>query len=485
MRRASLIVAAALCIAATAAGARVLSGGASSLPPGASSAGYTTQALNDDFTQTMPSNWLGGCATPGNGAANSPSSSDDGGPHHWWQNIWWMTGYQPCNVSQVTDPTYGGTVLDLPWVVDNTSNSTDIIGNTLESASWDYNPSTNTGQARTYSNGSYYEVVARIDPPTLQGNYFAFWTWGERGISNQSQSGTEWDIVETNGENLGSYDSAIHNYSGNGGGWVLFPWTSLASGTNFDATKYNTYGLQVTYDGSIGIGCTYVNNVLQKCAPWGGVITADEQAQRSFLLLTTACNNSVAACTSGAQEHSYIKSARVWSCSNWATTQCPVTFNYGSNLLTGSFTSYQLTQSAATAPDGSAATRMTESTANDYHEVDQAISTSAALFHKFSCNIAPGSGGSSRYLWIGLNDGTTYYSTTIDPSTGTIQGTSNAGVVVTPLSPSGYNVTITSSGIVPTDVTLALSKPGTGTSYTGDGTSNVLFWGCQAKAGNL
>src|SRR5580693_8938461 len=65
-----------------------------SVPPGAAAAGFTTVALNSDFTQPQPANWLGGCANPGNGAPLSPMFYDDGVPHVWWQNIWWSAQYQ-------------------------------------------------------------------------------------------------------------------------------------------------------------------------------------------------------------------------------------------------------------------------------------------------------------------------------------------------------------------------------------------------------
>ena len=292
--------------------------GGPTVPPGAQVAGYTTLALNNDFTQPMPDQWLGGCANPGNGQPNNPMYNDDGGPHSWWQNRWWSRGYQPCNIGQLTDPSYGGMVLDIPWVVNPSYSS---LGNNLMTASWDYNPVTHIGQARTYPNGTYYEITARIDPPTMLGNYFAFWTWGEAGLSG-GPSGIEWDVVEGDDENYGLYDSAIHNWSsGTGGGWILYPWTNLAPGTNLDPTKYNTYGLRVTSDGAEAVGCTYINNIFQTCAPLGG-LTDDEKTNRNVLLITSACNSWAETCNAGVTQHFYVKNVRLWSCSSWQNTQC-------------------------------------------------------------------------------------------------------------------------------------------------------------------
>lgn len=304
-------------------------------PPGAETAGYTTLALDNDFTKPMPANWLGGCANPGNGQPNNPMYFDDGGPHSWWQNRWWSRGYQPCNIGPVTDPVYGGTVLDIPWVVDPNYGA---LGNNLVSASWDYDPVKHIGQARTFPVGSYYEIVGRADPPALRGNYFAFWTWGEAGLSG-GPSGIEWDVIEGDGSNFFLWDSNIINWSCGkcGGGWILDPWDrpsstnpyptgpngiAVAPGTNLDPTNYNTYGLRVTTDGTEAIGCTYVNNVFQRCQPLGG-LTPDEKLYRNVLLITEGCNDWAEACSTGTMEHFYVKSVRVWSCKDWATTQCP------------------------------------------------------------------------------------------------------------------------------------------------------------------
>lgn len=293
------------------------------VPAGAAAAGFTTLALNSDFTQQMPDKWLGGCANPGNGQPVSPQFSDDGGPHIWWLNIWWSANYQPCNVVQKADPKFGGMVLDLPWTVQN---SYATVGTVLESASWNYNRSTGAGQGHFYPRGKYTEIVARIEPVTQRGTYMVFHTWGQDGIAGGVPGGAEmeWDVMETDADQLLYYDSAVHNWGGSGGGWILQPWTNLAPGTNYDPANYNTYGLRITHDGANAVGCTYVNNVLQKCsAPVP--ISSDEAAEREFLVFYTACdqwNMPNGVCNEGMQQHMYVKSVRVWSCQDWAATQC-------------------------------------------------------------------------------------------------------------------------------------------------------------------
>jgi hypothetical protein len=454
------------------------------VPQGASTAGLNTLALNSDFTQQMPVNWVGGCAVAGNGAATNTSDTTG---HTWWQNRYWSSNYQPCNIVQVTDPTYGGTVLNIPWVVDPNYGA---LGNNLESASWNYNPTTGAGQANTVPLVSYYEMVARADPPTLRGNYFAFWTWGQAGISGGGPSGIEWDVVEGDGENYGLYDSAIHNWSsGTGGGWILYPWTSLAPGTNFDPTKYNTYGLRVSSDGNDAIGCTYVNNVFQTCAALGG-LTADEKVNRNILLITSGCNDWAETCSAGTTQHLYVKTARVWSCPTWASSQCYPS-PAGTNLLGNTWTTSGTSQAAATAPNGSAAIRVTEDTSNGFHTLSQTVSLTPELY-TFSENIAPGASG-SRNVALQVNDaGGGYAGAIFNSSTGEVVGSpysagTGRGVNAGSSAISGgfkVWVTISDSAQITTVYGAVMATGGGWTgSYQGDGSSNVLVWGGQLKHG--
>jgi hypothetical protein len=294
------------------------------VPAGAKAAGFTTLALNSDFTHQLPSNWLGGCSVAGNGQSVSDFFADDTG-HTWWMNIWWAYNYQPCLTVQRQDPNgVDGLVLDMPWTVDNAYTK---VGTVIETASWDYNASIPRGTANSFPIGSYYEVVARISPSSASGTYMVFLTWGPGGIADQNCGCTmEWDIMETSDNTLDNYDSAIHNWgAGGAGNFILQPWNNLAPGTNFDASKYNTYGLRVTYDGALSaVGCTYVNNVFQACAPLPN-LNSTEQNARNFLLLGNGCDywhQPNQQCNQGQAQHVYVKSIRVWSCANWQSTQC-------------------------------------------------------------------------------------------------------------------------------------------------------------------
>ena len=78
--------------------------GAQLPPPAAGSVGYTTLAMNSDFTQQLPENWLGGCPNSANG---KPVNLGDNAGHTWFLNPWWSATYQRCSVRQASDPKYG------------------------------------------------------------------------------------------------------------------------------------------------------------------------------------------------------------------------------------------------------------------------------------------------------------------------------------------------------------------------------------------
>lgn len=334
-------------------------------PAVAASAGYTTLAWDDDFTKPQPDQWLGGCSNPGNGAFTNPTYFDDGGPHRWWMNIWWSAGYQPCNVGPITDPTYGGTVLNIPWIVDNAYSA---VGTVIETASWDRNPVTGAGKANTFPKGVYLEVVSRMVPHNVEGAYMILHTWGEYGVSNQSRPDIEWDVMETSdSRRLDYFDTAVHNW-GNGGGVIFICgpdcWVSLAPGTNYNPANYNTYGMLITYDESAATatGCSYINNVFQRCGAAPGGVSSLEAVDRSFLVMYTACDWwHYSSCNQGQHQAMLVKSVRVWSCANWQTTQCATgSTPPGPNVLTGgasmtsgwTATDATLQTNAATDPTG-------------------------------------------------------------------------------------------------------------------------------------
>jgi hypothetical protein len=310
-----------------------------SAPAGAAAAGFTTLALNSDFTQQMPAGWLGGCANPGD--YTPVNNADDGKPHSWWLNLWWSQNYYSCAVGQVADPAFGGLVLDMPWWVDNAYGN---VGTVLETASWDYNanggwPASPQGQSNDYPNNAYYEVTLR-QTPIGAGVYSVLNTWGPLGIapamnSNGSSQTIEWDAMEIETGNIGHSDAAVHNWgnSGTAGGFLWCGIVGTGCGgfpapgglpSNFDTSQYHTYGMRVTSDGTNMEGCAYVDNKLINCIPV--TLNAFQKVSgRNFLVLQNACdwwNLPSNGCTQGQRQDLYVKSVRVWSCASWQTAQC-------------------------------------------------------------------------------------------------------------------------------------------------------------------
>jgi len=172
---------------------------ASSIPPAAAEAGFNTVALDSDFTRRLPKNWLGGCP---NGADGSPTNTSDNTGHVWYNNTWWKSQANSCDVKQVTDPKYGGTVLDLAWRV-HFQRTPGGDGHIIQSAGWN-NPLPKSGSPSVgfaAPNNAYYEIIARVEP-LVPSNVMNFVTWAVTGITG-GDPGIEWDVMEIGGDGGG------------------------------------------------------------------------------------------------------------------------------------------------------------------------------------------------------------------------------------------------------------------------------------------
>jgi hypothetical protein len=287
-------------------------------PPGAATAGFTTLALNSDFTKQLSANWLGGCAIAGNGA---PVNTSDAGAHNWWMNVWWSRTYQPCTVVQVSDPVFGGLTLDIPWTVDTKTNN---IGTAIQSQRWSSTRTVgSSNDGVNFPNNAYYEITLRLSPvaPARWGSMF---TWPVLAMTDGSQQGLEHDIIEEDSGNLGVADSALHNWAASGGGFLWEGVGTPGIPPGFEATQYHTFGLRTTSDGTTLVSCSYINNVFQSCTG-AGIFTGNESKEREFLILQNFCDywNYSAPCNGNTgPQHLYVRSVRVWSCSSWQTTEC-------------------------------------------------------------------------------------------------------------------------------------------------------------------
>jgi hypothetical protein len=532
MLRSLFLVAVFMCLASIGADARFLGpggvangagpsgGGAPPAPPQAVAAGLTTNALNSDFTQVQPANWLGGCATPGNGAALSPQFFDDGVPHSWWMNLWWSATYQGCSVAQIADPVYGGTTLDMPWTVDNTYNS---VGTSLESASWDY--SATGGVSHDYPPSSYYEITFR-QSPAAAGNYAVLNTWGPQGISPTTwpssgyQQTIEWDVMEPDAGQLYLSDAAVHNWGAGGSAlmWVGFGPPGLPIG--YDPTQYHTFGMLVTSDGTSMQGCSYIDNVFVVCAPLPTGLSPYEAANgRNFLVLQNACdywNQPSGTCTQGQVQHLYVKTVRVWSCSSWQTTQCNGTIYPppppppcgpfgnilpGGNGMTSSWTADATTLTTGQANDpcsGATTVKLVENTSNAQHGAYlTGLTLDANTTYTCDFYIKSLGSGSTRYFMLYLDDNA--FTSEVINSFSPIDGSGGFSHATSPATISSTNSALIGSGWYRVGYTFNMNgNPGqflegylstsntssAGISYTGDGVSGLQLWGPSCRVGS-
>lgn len=298
------------------------------VPAGAAAAGFTTLALNSDWTHSMPSNWLGGCPVAGNGAPVTAWNTDNTG-HAWWLNIWWANSYQPCNTVQVQDPAFGGLVLDMPWVTDADKGK---VGTVIQSQAEDGATSVD------FPPNMYLEYTVRVTPigDGSHAPYTVLNTWpANAGVRFTEAAGYEVDVSETSGNFLVGYTAGVHNWSV-GATWVWCQFNCSAPNpdlSHFDWGQYHTWGARITSDGrSAAIMCSYIDNVFINCGdmqpkarfgPDQHRHFGDNFTQRLFLVLQHACEPWNNACLpNGTQQHMYVKSVRVWSCPTWQTTMC-------------------------------------------------------------------------------------------------------------------------------------------------------------------
>lgn len=296
-------------------------------PAAAQAAGFTTLALNLDFTGATTSSFNGRTFSATDlsdsnswlscqyaaGGGNAPSN-----PVFWMVPAWGTA--TPCSrASIITD---GSTqVLDMQFQPADAAAGSDAD----EIDTWTVNEPANTGYTFPQG-GQYVEFTFRVTPNTYSicsgcgGGVADIWTW-------QTGSGiTEWDFLELGANGFGY--SACHDWNGGTSNCA----TPAAWGYS-GYTTYQTYGLRLTTDGTHMDQCSYLgaypNTVFQGCGgeftPPSGISVTE---QRAMLRLTVGPYNTGDAPTSNMDL--LIQSVRVWSCSSWVTGPCTGTVLNGS-----------------------------------------------------------------------------------------------------------------------------------------------------------
>lgn len=279
-------------------------------PAGAAAAGYTTLALNIDFTGATTSSYNGNTFN----AQSLSAWLDCAGASN---PVFWVNGFSssapPCSAYNVINDN-GTTVLDMTYLPSYWPNS-------LTTSIQTVNPSNNSSQ-HNFPQGVYYEVTFKLSNQTVNnscssgvGNnplclFGTVFTWV---FGNGSTAPMEWDIVETY-SNGAAINGAIDHTSN--AGYNMGPNYYGGSG---DLTNYHTYANRVTTDGNNNWeGCSYLDNSFLGCS--GSSFSGDQKTQRNIISANIGAwqgNTNVLT-----QQDMYIEHIRVWSCSSWLTSQC-------------------------------------------------------------------------------------------------------------------------------------------------------------------
>ena len=305
-------------------------------PTQAVNAGFTTCAVNYDFSQPFYatlSNWLD-CTPPYNNTALPWHQGGAGQP---------STGGAICNpgtnVRVVNDPSIGTNVLDMTWFPSyytGAGNGNPVIISTATNG-WNGGQPPN-GNSATFSvpNGTFIQTVEKLTPASGSGGSGpnGLWSWQ----STPSNAGSlERDFAELYA-NPGIGDMNSYNWGNNSGPgaiWCDYNGCSEVVGNTvipagYASSAYHTYSTLLTTDGSTKIyGCSWIDTTFQAC--WNDAATSGQYANRIFLIIdAVAAGGSSGA--SSPQIDLDVASIRVWSCASWASGQCNGATLFGGSL---------------------------------------------------------------------------------------------------------------------------------------------------------
>ncbi len=239
------------------------------VPAGAQAAGFTTLAANYDFTQPLPSNWLG-------------CSPWDGQPHQWYQDP--SGSNPPCDIRQTFDSVAGTTVLDIGW---QPSYQASAYPYTVQQI-YTHSPTIPIQIATDFPN-AYYEATFRYQStPNVSGGFLnnipaglqSWWSFPNQRPGQQL--GWELDFLDSFMKYNGCFSGGVVNYTGGTTSQTTYAPNPCP---NYTANQYHTVGMRVTGDGtSQAAFCSYFDGVqVGTCQTWP--YQGDEAVQRHPLIL--------------------------------------------------------------------------------------------------------------------------------------------------------------------------------------------------------
>lgn len=296
-------------------------------PAGAVAAGFTTLAINFDFSQsqyTVQSNWLD-CNR------NDPTKT-----WHYASPFSPVSDFAPCGTAmvQAVDPLTSQNALRAAWFNANLNQQPQnvaLMTTTLDSTHY-----------LDYPN-FYIEFRQRVNSKAVTGSAFNIGSvWSGQDINGDYRNtNLELDYTEMPDNTVLFTDSAVHQWSGGGSCGNPCAFIYSGSSNNFPPgyieTDYHKYGFLLTSDGATAsYACAFIDDINQGCmnVQTSNSETPSQYLWRNYLIISTSANNLPTPDT-----FYYIPYVRVWSCANWALpagqTSTSAHMCNGSTLFTG------------------------------------------------------------------------------------------------------------------------------------------------------
>ncbi len=298
--------------------------GTEAAPSQAVAAGFTTCAANFDFTASTGTGWQPSQYAFSGNVSTTANWLDCGGSNSAlpWHSF---VGSLPCSqTSIVTDPTYGGQVMDFNAPGGSTGQNIYLVNSTNF-----YSGPETPG----FPNGMYWEATVRDDTNSGQGGG-GLYTWQVYQTAPALAFNIDMYPNGNGDQSSGAYPTVPqpggYYWSVSGGTCYIVPTpcnTLIPPG--WSSITYHKYGFLITTDGSTHMyGCAFIDGVLQGCDVGNNVTSGNsgEYAQRNFFIL----QNDLYGTAPFSAVNQYVKYIRVWTCANWATQQCN-----GSTLVNG------------------------------------------------------------------------------------------------------------------------------------------------------
>lgn len=286
-------------------------GGTLNPPQAAANAGFTTLALNLDFSGATPSSWKGTSYDATTFSSWLDLDGTDGTkPMHCLNNAGVPSNC--ADMSIATDPVDGKRSLLIPYKTSYAVNAGQSTSNGMHSEGNDH-----TVQGATYPITAYYQITMRLDHEP-SGNTgvptAAFWTYD----SGDYRTSEEFDFVEM-------YPGP--GFSGGAHGFTEFDY---ADGSTFpqDDTNYHTYSFLATWDG-VGADnpwvCWFFDQTFEPSPGNGTPINCSgynyggAAGQGIRLQIITNAQGDA----NDSDYTMYVRDIQVWSCSAWDSVNAP------------------------------------------------------------------------------------------------------------------------------------------------------------------